>query len=118
MHTKKQIRSSFHLLLGVMVLVAGCFIQRCSGDCWTPSVVLQDTCQEAAGNLPLRRLLWHGGGAASLDEPDHNLGDNKGYRGDGGTLHDSDFGKTTTGERACPLHPPSMLEMEGYAQRK
>ena len=53
-----------------------------------------------------RSLLWHGGGPEFLDGEDHVLGDNKRYRGDGGTLHDSDIGGVRVGERELCHHPP------------
>jgi len=85
-----------------------------TADCWTPGVIYRNLCDKAANNIHpelngtaagdtlvasyRRRLLWHGGGPAAWDEPDHDLGDNKRYRGDGGTLHDSDIGGENIGE--------------------
>lgn len=96
-----------------MLLIVAAGIHACGGECWSPGVIYRNLCREAENNTAIarRRLLWHGGGAAYLDEPDHALGDNKRYRGDGGTLHDSDLdGGITFGERelhpACPLSFP------------
>ena len=82
----------------------GSFPPPCASDCWIPGAVYSDLCEEAASNAgAMRKLLWHGGGAAFLDEPDHDLSVGSDFRGDGGTVHDSDLtGSPTLGERACP----------------
>jgi hypothetical protein len=92
--------------LTLLVILCGTTcIQTTLSECWTPGVAYSDLCEEGASNANVgtrRRLLWHGGGAVFLDEPDHDLSVGSDYRGDGGTLHDSDLtGIPTLGERAC-----------------
>jgi hypothetical protein len=89
----------------VTLILLGTFAPLCTSDCWIPGAVYGDLCEEAAANGgSRRRLLWHGGGASFLDDPDHDLSMGAEYRGDGGTLHDSDItGSPTLGERECIL---------------